>query len=54
MGYMFPMPYELGRGFSAVLLGTKLYILGEDLANEQLALNVSYDAIYTIVLPITK
>jgi DNA-binding CsgD family transcriptional regulator len=49
-----PMPYELGRGFSAVLLGTKLYILGEDLANEQLALNVSYDAIYTIVLPITK
>jgi hypothetical protein len=49
-----PMPFEFGSGFNTILLGTKLYIMGGHLTDKQHSLNVSYDAIYTIVLPITR
>jgi DNA-binding CsgD family transcriptional regulator len=49
-----PMPFEFGARFSTIMLGTRLYILGGYLADKQLSLNIAYDAIYTIVLPITK
>ena len=48
------MPFEFGSQFSTIMLGTRLYIMGGYLNKKQLSLNVSYDAIYTIVLPITK
>jgi DNA-binding CsgD family transcriptional regulator len=49
-----PMPFEFGSRFNTVILGTKLYIMGGYLTDNQLSLTVSYDAIYTIVLPITR
>jgi N-acetylneuraminic acid mutarotase len=49
-----PMPFEFGSRFNTVILGTKLYIMGGYLTDKQLSLNVSYDAIYTIILPITR
>jgi DNA-binding CsgD family transcriptional regulator len=49
-----PMPFEFGSRFSVVMLGTRLYIIGGQLTNRRLSLNVSYDAIYTIVLPVVK
>jgi hypothetical protein len=48
------MPFEFGSRFSTIMLGTKLYVMGGNLDEKQLSLNVSYDAIYTIVLPISK
>jgi DNA-binding CsgD family transcriptional regulator len=47
-----PMPFEFGGRFSVVILGTRLYIMGGYLGDRQLSLNVSYEALYTIMLPI--
>jgi DNA-binding CsgD family transcriptional regulator len=49
-----PMPYKFGSRFNAILLGSKLYIIGGYQGGKALPLNISYDAIYTIVIPITK
>jgi hypothetical protein len=46
------MPFEFGGRFSVVILGTRLYIMGGYLGDRQLSLNVSYEALYTIMLPI--
>jgi DNA-binding CsgD family transcriptional regulator len=51
---LLPMPYEFGPHFNSVMLGTRLYIMGGYLNKKQLSLNIAYDAIYTIILPITK
>jgi hypothetical protein len=51
---LLPMPYEFGPRFNSVMLGTRLYIMGGYLNKKQLSLNIAYDAIYTIILPITK
>jgi DNA-binding CsgD family transcriptional regulator len=48
------MPFEFSPRFAAVMAGSRLYILGENVANENQALNVAYDAVFTIMLPITK
>jgi DNA-binding CsgD family transcriptional regulator len=49
-----PMPYGFGSRFSIVMESSKLYIMGGYLDSKPISLNVSYDAIYTIVLPIVK
>ncbi len=49
-----PIPFEFGSRFNTVMLGTRLYIMGGYLDKKQLSMNVAYDAIYTIILPITK
>jgi hypothetical protein len=49
-----PAQFEFGSRFSAVMLGTQLFIIGGQLVDNQLSLNVSYDAMYTIVFPIVK
>ncbi len=49
-----PMYHVVGKGFGAVLVGSQLYVMGGALSTGPLSVNVAYDAIYTIVLPITK